>query len=325
MKTSVLKSNPLNPELERFAEHVRKGFKLPQKQISSEYFYDTAGARIFQEIMAMPEYYLTRTEEAILREHKTAIAELIAGNGLATELIEFGSGDGSKIIPLCVAAAAHTPHFTFRPMDVSGYALQQLQKKMSGLAPHIRVSPTIGNYFAALPPRRPNTTLSAMFLGGNLGNFSDIKAVALLRHFHQYLRKGEVFFLGVDLKKDPATILNAYNDDAGITARFNLNLLTRMNRELGFDFASEQFEHYASYSPLDGCARSFLVSKKAQKIYSTVLRESFSFDSGETIFTEESKKYSLNDIKTLADKAGFIPHSLFTDANSSYAIVAWQA
>lgn len=314
-----------SPQQDVFAEHVSQGLKQPQKRISSEYFYDTKGSQIFQEIMAMPEYYLTRTEDAILHQHQHDIATLIAGKNNPIELVEFGSGDGSKVIPLCVAANALCDNFTFRPMDVSHHALQQLKKKMAEAAPHISVSPITGDYFAQLPERRADSKVSALFLGSNIGNFSDLKAVMLLQHFRRYLKKGELFFLGVDLKKDPEIIRSAYSDAAGITARFNVNLLTRMNDELGFNFVIEQFTHYANYSPLDGYARSFLISKKEQIVYSSVLDESFAFTNGEAIYTEQSRKFSLEDVAVLARKSGFRPHRVFSDAKTSYAVVAWEA
>jgi len=165
----------------------------------------------------------------------------------------------------------------------------------------------------------------AMLLGSNLGNQTHDQAIALLRRVRSKLRSGDALILGLDLKKDPQVILAAYNDPQGVTARFNLNVLTRLNRELGTDFDVAQFSHYASYSPLDGAARSFLVSARRQLVRSRRLACDFTFQAGETIYTEQSQKYSASMIDAMARDSGFEVQCHFTDERGWYTVVVWQA
>lgn len=302
------------------AQHVLLGLSAPQKALSSAWFYDDEGSRLFQRIMALPEYYLTRLEHQLLREHADEIVQLIAPTRQPVDIVELGSGDGTKTIELCRRFYQHDVDCLYRPMDVSSHALAALSQRFEQQLPRVAVTPLLGDYFEHWPPLTPGRRQVAMLLGSNLGNLEEARAIALLRSVYERLTPGGVLLLGLDLAKDPHTVLSAYNDTHGVTAAFNLNLLARLNRELGMNFEVEQFSHFAAYCPLSSVARSFLVSQKEQTIESTVLGRSFCFRAGETIYTEQSQKYTPAMIEQLAVVSGFRIRALITDARQWYAL-----
>ncbi|MEZ4403709.1 MAG: L-histidine N(alpha)-methyltransferase [Kofleriaceae bacterium] len=307
------------------ASHVRAGLTAPHKFLSSLWFYDDEGSRLFQEIMALPAYYLTRLEHQLLDERAPELVRLIAPDPRPVDLIELGSGDGAKTVTLLAAVHGAHPDVVFHPMDISRHALDELVARVGARVPGLPIAPVCGDYFEAWPATTATHRQVALFLGSNLGNFDGAGAEALLRRIRARLRPGDGLMLGVDLIKDPAVILAAYNDPQGVTARFNLNVLRRLNRELGMDFDLARFRHYPTYSPLDGAARSFLVSTRAQVVTSTVLERSFSFAAGETIYTEQSQKYSRPMIEDLAAATGFAVDAFVTDANAWYALIMCTA
>lgn len=312
------------------AAHVLQGLSARQKHLSSLYFYDDEGSRLFQRIMALPEYYLTRLEHEILAQQGDALARWIApdlqgANRRAIDLIELGSGDGEKTLTLCRALQARGADLVFRPMDVAPLALAELSRRFAAQLPMLPVEPLCGDYFQAWPPVAPQRQQTVLLLGSNLGNLDYAQSVALLQRIRSQLQVGDSLLLGLDLMKDPQVIHAAYSDRQGITAAFNLNLLHRLNRELGMDFAVDQFKHYASYSPLDGAARSFLVSQRRQRVRSTHLACDFNFQAGETIYTEQSQKYSYAMIESLARDSGFAVQHHFSDERGWYTVVAWRA
>jgi dimethylhistidine N-methyltransferase len=309
----------------RLAEHVRQGLSAPQKRLSSLYFYDDEGSRIFAEIMVLPEYYLTRCEREILQHRGAEIARWISEGARAIDLVELGSGDGSKTIELLTTLAQAHASLVYRPLDVSGAALDALVRGFKASLPNLRIEALCGDYFELWPDVRRDARQVAMFLGSNLGNLGHDVSVSLLRRIRSRLRSGDCLLLGLDLKKHPRLVLAAYDDAAGVTARFNLNLLLRLNRELGMDFDVAEFEHYATYCPLEGAARSFLVSRRAQRVTSSVLGQVFSFAEGETIYVEQSKKYDTAEIDALAAASGFTPEVSFCDRRGFYEVVAWRA
>jgi len=307
------------------ALHVLEGLTEPQKRLSSLYFYDDEGSRLFKEIMALPEYYLTRSEREVLQIHGSQIVEWMLKGSSSLELVELGSGDGSKTIELVAQLRNRRVRTTYYPLDISSEALGFLKQAFRKTLPDVEVIPTEGNYFERWPQTRQTSRQVGMFLGSNLGNLTHESAVSLLRGFRFNLRSGDGFLLGVDLKKSPHTVLAAYSDAAGVTARFNLNLLARLNRELEMDFDLSAFRHYATYSPLDGVARSFLVSTKAQTVTSRVLARSFHFADGESLYTEQSRKYDTEEIERLAAESGFTIDAHFKDSRGWYDVVAWRA
>lgn len=307
------------------ARAVVEGLSAPQKTLSSAWFYDDEGSRLFQEIMALDAYYLTRTEHAILRSRGDELARRIAPDACPVDLIELGSGDGEKTLAICEALARRGADCVFKPMDISPHALEALSRRFAEHLPGFPVQRLCGDYFLNWPATAPGRRQVAMFLGSNLGNQTHEGAIALLRRMREHLRTGDALVLGLDLKKDPHVIRAAYDDPEGVTARFNLNLLVRLNRELGMDFDLDQFSHYATYSPLDGAARSFLVSRQRQIVRSRRLACDFAFQAGETIYTEQSQKYSQGMIDTLARGSGFDVQCHFTDERGWYTVVVWQA
>ncbi|MFN7344191.1 MAG: L-histidine N(alpha)-methyltransferase [Betaproteobacteria bacterium] len=313
----------MDAELQR---RVLEGLQQPHKSLPAALFYDDEGTRLFQQITALPEYYLTRAEDALLRAQADAMAALLTPpHGSALELVELGSGDGAKTLPLCAALHARCAALVYRPVDAAALALQQLVARFAAALPALPVAPVCGDYFRHWPAARPGARQAALFMGSNLGNYTRDEALALLRGVRDRLAAGDRLLLGLDLKKDPHAIRAAYDDAAGITAQFNLNLLRRLNRECGFDFDRSQFSHYASYDPLDGTARSFLVSRCAQRVMSRRLGVTLHFAAGETIYTEQSQKYDAPLIEALAAGSGFAVERHFTDAPGGYTVVAWRA
>ena len=311
-------------DAQTLAQHVLQGLKAPQKALSSAWFYDDEVSRLFQSIMASPEYYLTRVEHALLRERADELARWIDADRLPLDLIELGSGDGEKTLTLCQVLHEHDVDCTYRPMDVSSHALAELSQRFERHLPEMALAPMLGDYFEQWPAISAQRRQVAMLLGSNLGNLDEASAVALLQRFRSQLREGDVLLLGLDLVKDPHTIEAAYDDAQGITAAFNLNLLRRLNRELGMDFDLGQFSHFASYCPLQSVVRSFLVSSVEQVVRSTVLDAEFHFAAGETLYTEQSQKYTTQSIARLAQLSGFQNTQLITDERHWYALAVWH-
>lgn len=307
------------------ARDVAEGLSRPQKALSSAWFYDDEGSRLFQEIMALPEYYLTRVEEEILRGRGDELAQWIAPGAQPFDLIELGSGDGAKTLALCQALVTHGKQCVYYPIDLSALALEQLRQRFGRELPQLPLRPLHGDYFSQWPHVGRGRRQVALFMGSNLGNLTEPQAIALLRRIRRVLRAGDALVLGLDLQKDPQIILAAYDDAQGVTARFNLNLLVRLNRELEMDFVLDHFRHYATYSPLDGAARSFLISQCRQLVHSRRLRQDFAFRAGEAIYTEQSQKYTRAMIDALARASGFTVQCHLTDARGWYTVVVWQA
>ncbi len=306
------------------AQHVLEGLSATPKALSSAWFYDEEGSRLFQRIMALPEYYLTRTEHALLRDRADELLPWLAPDDRPLDLIELGSGDGEKTLTLCRALHERRVDATYRPMDVSAHALDELRRRFATQLPGMALEPVLGDYFLHWPATAPGRRQVAMLLGSNLGNLDERGAVALLQRIRAQLHDGDVLLLGLDLMKDPRVIHAAYDDAEGVTAAFNLNLLRRLNRELGMNFDLGRFAHFASFNPLDGAMRSFLVSTVAQTVSCTVLDREFHFARGEAIYTEQSQKYSVPMIERLAQLSGFENTQLITDPDAGYALVVWR-
>jgi dimethylhistidine N-methyltransferase len=307
-----------------FAEAVRAGLSATPKHLSSRYFYDAAGDRLFQQIMRSPEYYLTDAEREILREQGPAIARVAAAGG-PFELIELGAGDGSKICHLIDALHALDADFVFKPLDISPHVLDLLEARLRPDRPWLRMESIAGNYMHWLAEERnPGIRRVFAFMGSNLGNFAEPDAVDFLSAIRQSMTPGDHLLIGLDLKKEPSVIKAAYNDAAGITAQFNLNLLTRINRELEADFELDGFSHQPDYLEDTGAARSFLRSEREQQVYIGVLGERFNFARGELIHMEISQKYDQAMIDRLASAAGFEVEAVFTDERDWFTDQLWR-
>ncbi len=312
--------------LSQFAQDTIEGLGSHPKTISSKYFYDTEGDKIFQQIMAMPEYYLTRSEFEIFEHQGKEIATTMTKGSENFNLIEFGAGDGYKTKLLLQQLLNTGVGFTYYPVDISKNILQELEKELKAEFPQLEVSPLNLDYFEALKTlSKLNTNKNiTLFLGSNIGNFHDHEARQFLDQFKHQCRPGDRLLLGVDLKKDPRIITLAYDDPHGITAAFNLNLLKRMNRELGAHFQLDNFSHHTFYEPISGEVFSYLVSLKEQNVSFDTLDLPISFEAYEMIHTEISKKYSIRELDVMASDLGFAVQKHFTDTNHYFVDSLWE-
>ena len=313
------------------ADAVRRGLTGSPKQLSSRFFYDDEGSRLFSEIMHLPEYYLTRCEYAVLDTYKADLLALFSADSRPFELVELGAGDGLKTKLLLDHFWKQQADFTYTPVDISKAALDGLVADIAHQWPQMAISPQHDDYFNTLKrlgdraaAEGNHTRTVVLFLGSNIGNFSPAEAVAFYRQIGQHLHPGDLVLTGFDLQKHPAVIHAAYNDSQGLTRAFNLNLLRRLNRELGADFELAAFDHYETYNPENGEARSYLVSEKEQVVHLDALNLSVRFDTGEVIHTEISRKFSRTGIEHLAHQSGFGLTNWFTDSKAYFADVVYQ-
>lgn len=300
------------------------GLRNTPKTLKAKYFYDDEGSRIFERIMKMPEYYPTGCEQEIFTTQATAITKAISNNRQEEfELVELGSGDGSKTRILLSELIKNKQQFTYIPIDISRQANETLQTKLRLALPSLKIKPQTGDFFELMNQLNGNSGLqkTALFLGANIGNYLTDELAVFLNSLSAYLHKGDKALLGFDLKKSPAIIRAAYDDPHGLTRDFNLNLLLRLNRELGADFDTRKFEHYAEYNPITGYARSFLVSTMGQKVQ--LADNVFSFEKWEPIFMEVSRKFDLVTISSLAKNYGFKVVSNFTDSKEYFVDSLW--
>ena len=302
-----------------FLKDVANGLTASPKFLLSKYFYDDEGSRIFQQIMEMPEYYLTNCELEILTHQSSAINKAI-NFSRPFHLIELGAGDGVKTKALLKYLTGANVDFSYVPVDISEEAMNQLKIKMQQAIPELKMAGIVGDYFNVLNGRDADPTPKLLlFLGSNIGNYHKNDAIELLRLFNSFMNTGDKLLVGFDLKKNPRTILDAYSDQAGITRSFNLNLLKRINRELGGTFDLDFFDFYSYYNPETGDVKSFLVSLKKQVVAIQKSGQVFDFEKDELIYTELSKKYSLQEIKNLGASAGFDLAEHFIDSKGYFS------
>jgi dimethylhistidine N-methyltransferase len=299
---------------DEFAEAVLRGLSSPRKRLPCQYFYDAAGSELFEEITRLKEYYPTRTETAILRAHAGSMAR---PSGRDAVLIEFGSGSSRKTELVLAALAAPRAYVA---IDVSASALADAGERLGQRFPGLEIIPVNASFWAA--PRLPARVLPrgklGFFPGSTIGNFDPPDAGRLLMHFARVLGSPSRLLVGVDLDKDPGRLEAAYDDAKGVTARFNLNLLERINRELGGDFDLARFAHRAIYDREFKRIEMHLVSRTRQRVH--VLGQSFAFAAGESIHTENSYKYSVEQFRALALGAGWQPARLWTDVNHDFSV-----
>lgn len=309
----------------QFLNDVLSGLDSKPKKLSSKYFYDEKGDELFQQIMALDEYYLTKAEYEIFKSNKQEILEIFQSGNSEFRLIEFGAGDGYKTKLLLEHFILSKAKFEYKPIDISQNALEKLKIDLNGNIPKLNMTAEQGDYFQVLKklPRLDNKKNVILFLGSNIGNFTLDEVEKFLTNIREKIYLGDLLFLGLDLKKDPEKIRAAYNDKEGVTRNFNLNLLSRINKELNANFETGSFEHYPSYNPINGECSSSLVSTKDQKV--KIDGQTFSFTKGEPIHTEISRKFSLPQIEELAIKCGFeIEKNLF-DSNQYFVDTIWKA
>ncbi len=306
-----------------FAEDVLAGLMAQHKHLSSKYFYDDDGSRIFMQIMDMPEYYPTDCEFEILSQQSDKILQKLNFKG-KFNIVEFGSGDGLKTKQLLATFMKKGADFTYVPIDISQEAIDALEKNILSSLPGIDMEPRTGDYFDILEDLANDDTPNLfLFLGGNIGNYKQQDALNLLKKFNAGMKKGDLLLMGMDLQKNPRIIQKAYDDPHGITKAFNMNLLKRINRELDADIKLDQFDFYCDYNPENGEVNSYLVSLKKQKVHSTALDADFAFEKDELIWTELSKKYSFEEIEALATKSGFAVTHNFMDCKHYFTDSLW--
>ncbi|MGZ3929438.1 MAG: L-histidine N(alpha)-methyltransferase, partial [Mucilaginibacter sp.] len=245
---------PVILKTDQFYDDVVGGLRSSPKQLSSKYFYDAVGDKLFQELMACDEYYPTKCELEIFSEKTAEICEAIIGNGDAFDLIELGAGDATKSSFLLKYLLEQKADFTYLPIDISENVISYLNITLPVTLPGININGLNGEYFDML---KQAATISdkrkvVLFLGSNIGNMPVPEATDFCRELRKHMSHGDMVLIGMDLKKNPKTVLAAYNDKGGITRRFNLNLLERINRELNADFDISKFDHYPTYDPETG-------------------------------------------------------------------------
>ena len=300
--------------VEDFHAAIVAGLSQPQKRILSKYFYDERGSKLFEQITQLPEYYPTRTETALLRAHAAEFAELI---GPHASLVEFGSGSSTKVRILLDALEAPSAYV---PIDISRDHLIESAKGLAEAYPDLMVVPVAADYTQPLElPEIPDEVVRiGFFPGSTIGNFSYAEAVEFLHNAATELGSDNGLLIGVDLKKDAAILNAAYNDSAGITAEFNLNILRHINRELGVDFDLDGFTHDARWLPEEGRVEMHLVSKRDQTV--RLDGHVFEFAQGESIHTEDSHKYTIEEFHALAAEAGWRAFRHWTDADNLFSI-----
>ncbi|MEO6688746.1 MAG: L-histidine N(alpha)-methyltransferase [Dokdonella sp.] len=295
---------------------ARRGLRLHSKRLPSKYFYDARGSQLFEDICEQPEYYLTRVELQLMREHVDAIAATLGPDVL---LVEYGSGSGLKTELLL----AHMQRPAgYAPVEIARDALDASIDRLAARFPRIEMLPVCTDFtrgVVAPQPSRPAARTVVYFPGSTLGNFDAHDAVGLLKQMRSQMGHRGGALVGIDLKKDAAIIEAAYNDSAGVTAAFTLNLLERLNRELGADFDLRDFRHRAVYNALAGRIETHIVSLLAQDVH--IAGETFHFDRHEAMLVEYSCKYSLEDFARLAHKAQLRVEHSWTDAQLQFAVV----
>jgi len=305
---------------DEFANDVAEGLSAAPKTLPSKYFYDAAGDDLFIQIMDLPEYYLTRAEMEIFREQTEA---LIKALGQAPEqpfeLIELGAGDGQKTFHLLKALLLAGYEFTYVPVDISANVLGHLKKYLTEKLPELKIRTEQGDYFKRLKGlQETDLPRVILYLGSNLGNLTDEKSKAFMEKLSSRLTSGDRLILGVDKKKSAEIVLPAYNDSAGVTAAFNLNLLTRINRELGGEFDLEKFRHAPEYDEENGIAISYIESTADQTVKIGAVDKAIHFAKNEKIKVEISRKYDLPIIRKIIANTPFEIETVFRDSQDYY-------
>ena len=303
------------PPVSDLLELVQRGLGAKPKRLPSWLFYDERGSALFDRICEQPEYYLTRCEIALMDEHAASIADAL---GSDVRLVEYGSGSARKTRMLL--KQLHEP-VAYVPVEISPEPLRQSVERLAGEFPQLPLQPLCADFSKPLrlpiPPRAPRRTV-VYFPGSTVGNFESRQAAVLLRKMRNEMGDGGGILIGVDLKKDPAVIEAAYNDRAGVTAEFTLNMLTRLNREIGSDFDLSAFSHRARYNPMAGRIETHIVSHRDQQV--KVGRTNVAFHTEEAIQVEYSCKYSLEDFVALAAKAGLAVLRVWTDPDRMFSV-----
>jgi dimethylhistidine N-methyltransferase len=301
-------------ERDDFREAVVEGLSKARKSLPCRFFYDARGSELFEQITSLPEYYPTRTEAGILERYASDIARAVPANSV---LVEFGAGSSLKTEILLDEVAGHV---TYVPVDVSPSALAAAAERLEHRYPSLEVRPIVADFShpITLPADLKGRPRTGFFPGSTIGNLTRPEVIGLLTAFGTALEAGSSLIIGVDLKKDARRLVLAYNDSQGVTAAFNLNLLTRINRELDGTIDVEAFRHEAIYNPREGRIEMHLISLSDQDVIISGRR--FRFREGESIHTENSYKYAVDEFQILAVKAGWNPATVWTDEAHQFSV-----
>ena len=305
----------------QFRNDVLAGLRLRPRRLQSVYFYDDAGSALFEQITQLPEYYLTRTEHAILKEHADEIISPVLGQPVC--LVDLGAGDGHKTRILLERMHELGVDVRYTPVDVSAAALWDSEQRIQRELPWLRVDPIHDDYIAGLTRVREaqeGRKLLVLWLGSSIGNFTPGQATAMLSGLAGACDPSDTLLIGFDLLKDPDVLVAAYADSQGVTAQFNYNLLTRINRELEGNFDPREFAHHATFAPDRSAMESYLLSRRRQVVQ--VAGERFEFEAWEPIQTETSCKYSDRQIDGLLSASGLVRTATYSDAEHWFADVA---
>lgn len=320
----ILTINNNQNDNHQFALDVLLGLSKQKKQISSKYFYDKIGCQIYNEITRLPEYYLTQCEWEIFEKYKSEISQHLQGHPF--NLVELGPGEGKKTQLLLDEFIKQNLQFQYVPMDISADFIDTIVDNMQTTCPHLEINALVTDYFHGLTWLKENSKKRnvVLFLGSTIGNFDAEKVNIFLQNLWFSLNNNDFVLIGFDLRKDLDLLLKAYSDSEGVTRRFNLNLLSRINRELGGNFNIDKFSHYATYNVYTGAMESYLMSQIAQTVTIEKLERKFSFKDWEPIHVEYSYKYLMPEITALAEKNDFKILSNFVDRKNYYVASLWQ-
>ncbi len=304
--------------MNNFLNNVLKGLQASPKYLDSKYFYDKKGDELFQKIMDSDEYYLTNAEMEIFSVQQSQIADTVLDHQDQVDVIEFGPGDAIKSVHLLKELADRKQIANYIPIDISKNIIDHLNTSLHRQIPGLIIHGFAGEYFEMVTAAHEISSNKklVLFLGANIGNFKFNEMPKFLQKLRSLLSPGDMVLIGFDLKKNPKKILAAYDDEAGYTKEFNLNLLSRINNELSGNFVIENFEHYAMYDPSTGACKSFLISTKEQSV--AIDNSTITFEKNEPVFMEISQKYSSNEIDTIAQECGFKVMEHFFDTNKYF-------
>lgn len=309
---------------EKFADDVDTGLSCKNKYLQCKYIYDEYGSDLFKKIMDLPEYYLTRCEIEILEKEKNDVAKIFKDDSF--NLIELGAGDGKKTKILLKHFLLKKLNFCYTSIDISESAIQELIDNLNKNIQGIEASGLITEYFYGLKhlSAMDNKKKVVLFLGSNIGNMNPDEAKNFLIKLWNSLDHDDFVLIGFDLKKDIKKLIRAYNDDQGITAEFNKNLLNRINKELGGEFDTDKFEYFCTYDVQTDAIKSSLISTEEQKVYIDAIQKHIYFNKYEAIHTESSFKYDIEDIKNLAENNGFKIERNYFDKKKYFTNSLWR-